>query len=172
MKLICPYVPDGLKAETAQAIKEHWPGYYDFVRLNPDDYQSYPKLLARLWKEQESFFIVEQDIVIRWDVSEGVLGCGCLYGAFPYPWLTDVGPALGCTWFYREFISQYPEVMETIMRMNIAWNQLDVVLMRHLLVREHHQQPHVHVPPVEHLNELKRLMPSANPNPLTSLPAW
>ena len=43
----------------------------------------------------------------------------------------------------------------------VGWQQLDVVIMRHLLARKYGEQPTVLLPPVEHLNEKKRLLPDA-----------
>lgn len=167
-------VPGQWRRESRVALWKHWhrPNEVDFRIIDPEDETAYPRILAELWKEKQDFAVVEPDIVIREDVARAFLTCPCEYGAFPYAWTTDVGPALGCTWFRAAFLEKYPEAMSNVLRKRISWRQLDVVLMRHVLAREYGEQPHVHLPQVQHLNESKKLLPEANPQPLMSVPHW
>lgn len=170
MRLVCCYVEDQIKDETVLAIEHHW-GDADFHVLSTSDPNAYVKTIAEYWQAHVGIFIVEPDIVIRPDVVEAVLYCDCDYGCFPYEWLTNVGPALGCTWFRSAFMRKYPRLIEEVLHSRISWKQFDVFLMRHLLARKYKEQPHVHLPPVEHLNEHKHLLPSADATPMMEVPS-
>lgn len=166
MIALCAYVPGGLRHETEQALTEHWKGGRQFVALQPGDTSSYPNLIAGYWQLARGFAIVEQDIVIRADVYETFTGCPEPYCAYPYPWLTHIGPALGCTRFRAEFLTEFPDAMRKVQARNVSWRQTDIVLMRHILAGEYGQQPHVHLPPVEHLNPRKQTPPGT---PITTI---
>jgi len=170
MRLVCCYVEDQIKDDTILAIEQHW-GDADFHVLSTSDPVGYVKTIHEYWKEAIGIFIVEPDIVIRPDVVDAVLYCDCDYGCFPYEWLTNVGPALGCTWFRSAFMRKYPKAIEEVLNSRISWRQFDVFLMRHLLARQYGEQPHVHLPPVEHLNEHKHLLPNADPTPMMEVPS-
>lgn len=175
MIIVTCAVPGALTDETETAILQHWTEWgnqWDFHLVDPDNTKQYGQILTRYWEAGDDFAVVEPDIVIREDVAETFLGCGCVYGCFPYAWRTDVGPALGCTWFRSPLLRDYPRLMREVTADGVGWNQLDVVLMRHHLAREHGLQPHVHLPAVTHLNPSKQLDPLANPEPLTTVPHW
>lgn len=172
MRFVCPYVEGMLRHETEVALRAHARDLIEWRLLPADDVSAYGKLIAELWESGDSFAIIEQDIRVRADIVDGFLSCPEPYCAYPYSWMTDVGPALGCTRFRAELTRDYPTAAEEAVLKNVGWQQFDVILMRHVLVRRYGLQPHVHLPVVEHLNEAKALLPDANPNPLTSLPAW
>ena len=169
IRLVCCYIEDRIHNETILAIEQHW-GDANYHVLSADDPQAYAKTLNLYWRSGEGLFVVEPDIVIRADVVEAALYCDCQYGCYPYPWLTDVGPALGCTWFRGSFTRKHPKAIEEALQARITWKQFDVYLMRNVLARQHKEQPHVHLPPVVHLNPLKQLLPGANPEPLMAVP--
>lgn len=172
MKIVTVCIPGQLTRETRNSLRKHWrrPLETNVHFIEKEDPFAYVNLISDYWKQGESFAVVEPDIVIRKDVAEAFTSCECLYGCFPYNWTTDVGPALGCTWFRAEFLKEYPDAMEKVKAKNVTWRQLDVVLMRHVLAREYGQQPHVHLPAVQHLN--KPLLPEASPEPMMSVPHW
>lgn len=164
----------GWDSEARREATKWWrlPHQIDLHYVSPDDHYAYPKLIAEYWRKKQDFVVLEPDIVIRPDVVANILHCDCGYGAYPYEWTTNVGPALGCTWFRKEFIRAYPDAMEKVLERQVTWRQLDVVLMRHILAREHGMQPHVHLPPVQHKNEAKKLLPDADPTPMMEVPHW
>lgn len=169
MRLVCCYVEDQIMDETILAIEHHW-GDADFHVLSTKDPTHYIRVINDYWKAGVGIFVVEPDIVIRPDVVEAVLYCECEYGCFPYQWLTNVGPALGCTWFRGSFMRKYPNLIQTVLQSRVSWKQFDVFLMRNLLARQFNEQPHVHLPPVDHLNPNKQLMEGADPTPLMEVP--
>jgi hypothetical protein len=173
MKVVTAYIAGALREETLEALGEFWGlRKLDLHILDAKDQFAYGQIIQGYWERGETFMVVEPDIVIRKDVVDAFLHCECEYGCFPYPWLTDVGPALGCTWFRSSFLKKYPEAMREVNETRVMWNQIDVVLMRHVLARKHGEQPHVHLPPVEHLNPDKQLMAEASDIPLMSVPHW
>lgn len=173
MKVVTCFIPGQLRNETLDSIKAHWPGRNLRLHLiEKGDEFEYGRIIADYWKQGDDFAIVEPDIVIRKDVTHAFLNCECEYGCFPYAWTTNIGPALGCTWFRAAFLERYPTAVKEALREPISWRQFDVVLMRHVLARKYGEQPHVHLPAVEHLNEAKKLLPEADPTPMMSVPHW
>jgi hypothetical protein len=175
VRVVTIYTPGSLYDETLSALELHVLGQevnLELTEISADDPHAYARVLANHWQTGETFMVVEPDIVVRHDVIEAFRTCGCPYGCYPYPWLTDVGPALGCTWFKAEFLAKYPAAMKGVQDSNVSWNQVDVVLMRHILARHYKEQPHVHLPAVQHLNPKKQLMEGRPTEPLTTVPEW
>ena len=172
MIIVTCATPEAWHERSRCSIIDLWPKGHVFWEIDPDDPFQYGRILADYWQQGESFAVVEPDIVIREDVAEAIMSCKCDYGCFPYAWRTDVGPALGCTWFRAPFLARYPDAMKKVQAQNVTWRQLDVVLMRHVLAREYGEQPHVHLPAVEHLNPDKQLLPDASREPMLYVPHW
>lgn len=174
MKIVTVATPGSWRRESRVSVWRHWhrPNLIQYHPIDPEDQKAYEKILTYYWELGEDFAIVEPDIVIREDVAEAFLNCECVYGGFVYPWLTDIGIALGCTWFRSEFLQKFPTAMKEVAAKNVSWRQLDVVLMRHILARKYMQQPHIHLPPVAHLNPEKQLLPEASTEPLMYVPEW
>lgn len=169
MRIVVPFTD--LKAETRRALLAHADGHeLDFVFVGESD-TAYCELLQAVWAEGKAFAIVEHDIVIGPATIPGFDSCPEPYCAAPYAWTTQVGPALGCTRFRTELLDLVPDAMEQVAAMPSNWGaaghhrQLDVFLMRRVLRDRHGLQPHVHLPPVEHLNPKQALLPSASPEP-------
>lgn len=169
MRTFTCYVPGTLRDRTLNSLVRFANKEMILNTIEASDPEDYANQFARQWRLGLSFLVVEPDIVIRRDVMEAADNCGCEYGCFPYAWTTNIGPALGCTWFKDTFIAKYPTAAREA---RISWRQFDVVLMRHVLARKYGEQPHVHLPPVEHLNEAKRLLPEADPAPMMEVPLW
>lgn len=173
---LCAYTTAGVHGSTLEALEQHVPDG-DAVRLINvgDDAYLYGRLLAEQWDYRADLAVVEQDIVIRADVVEAFQNCEHDYCCFPYAWTTCVGPALGCTRFRRRFLERYPEAMlealQTPSSYGLAghWKQLDVFLMRRILRDKHGEQPHVHLPAVEHLNPEQALVPGASLEPVLTV---
>lgn len=109
-----------------------------------------------LWTSSPKGFVIwEHDIVLAPEQLDSLVGCERSYCAFPYPWTTNLAPALGATKFGSNLLMEMP----TPKLAGISYRQLDVALMRFILGRVHHRQPHVHLPPAEHLNERQALRP-------------
>lgn len=178
LRIVCCYVPGLLQQRTWVALEHHAAETCDIemVELPAEDDRAYGAELRDQWdecvRESRALAIVEQDVVVRADVIEAFLNDPDDYVCFPYAWLTDVGPALGCTRFSAKFIRSYPNLIEEATWAGVGWQQLDVVIMRHLLARRYGEQPKVLLPPVEHLNEKKQLLPDASPEPLMEVPHW
>ncbi len=173
MRIVTVHTPGALHPETRAAI-EAYREDADWVvhEIDAADEFAYGRILRDYWEQGESFINIEPDIVPRPDVFEALNECGCEYGAFPYSWGTDVGVALGCTWWKDSFIARYPNAMREAVGANVGFRQLDVVFQRHILARNHGEQPHMHLPAVEHKNPSKQLLPEASPVPLTTVPNW
>lgn len=161
-----------LRVETQLAL-EAFIRRDDTLKLIPvsaDD--AYGAALDYLWRLGEDFAVVEQDIVIGQHVVDAFHSCASDYCAFPYAWSTCIGPALGCTRFRGDFTRRYPTAMREALETPSAWGnpghwkQLDVFLMRRILRDQHGEQPHMHLPPVAHLNPELQLRPDAPREPV------
>lgn len=172
MILVTVTIPGALREETLQAIHDHWLGEHRIHTIQPGDSTGYQRILTDYWEAQEDFCVIEPDIVINQNVSNALLTCDCGYGCFPYAWTTNIGPALGCTWFRQTFLQAYPDAMKQTAARGVTWRQLDVILMRHVLAKTHGCQPHIHLPEVQHLNPNKQLLKEASREPLTYVPDW
>lgn len=176
MKILTCFTPGGLHKETEAAMLASLDAHpnrdimWKRFTVQPDDPTAYGKIIAQHWSFTDSLAIVEPDIVVRPDVLDAFLNCPEPYCAFPYDLSTDVMCALGCTRFSASFIGRYPSLMREAVGENASWFQFDIVVQRKLLVDRHGEQPHVHLPKVEHLNEAKALRPDASPEPLMSIP--
>jgi hypothetical protein len=166
--VIVPYVD--LAPETYRAVKD-WPGL-ELYPIDPADVTAYCRLLQQVWAAGETFCVIEHDILPHRTVYYDFVHCPHDYCAFPYPWTTQIGPALGCTRFRAELLAEIPDAMDQVAEMPSVWGppghyrQVDVYLMRRVLRNAHGRQPHVHLPPVEHLNPKQQLLASAPRDPI------
>lgn len=179
MKFLTVHTTGALRNETADALRQcvaGRDGHLTWIQVSTEHPRAYGEVVMKNWAwclaNDDGLAIVEPDIVIRRDVVDAFLDCPEPYCAFPYELLTDVMPALGCTRFSAAFIAKYPTLMRDAVATRVGFRQFDIVVQRHLLVARYGEQPHVHLPPVEHLNESKRLRPDASPEPLMSLPGF
>lgn len=169
MRVVVPFTD--LRPETYRAARD-WVDGCEFVGME-DDY-AYGRLLRKLWREGEDFLLVEHDMNWTREQIARMDECEHGYCANPYPWTTTVGPALGFTRFSEDFIARYPDAVEIATRIpsNYGdpghWKQLDVWLMAAVLRDYYHEQPHCHLPPVEHLNEEQALLPIHTGKPVVT----
>lgn len=161
VKLVVPFTD--LHPETHRATRD-WPEV-EYVDVSADEYE-YGRLLRRLWREGESFCLVEHDVVPHRDTLARFALCDRWYCSAPYAWTTHVGVTLGCTKFGREGLRAYPDAMEIAWRIpcNFGdgrgghYRQIGVWLQSEVLARFYGEQPCCHLPPVVHLNESQRLL--------------
>lgn len=179
LRILCCHAPGQLRALTHATLSEagDTPGVQiRYVTISTSDPYHYGSHIAWEWNDarhqNQALAIVEQDIVIRPDVTDAFLHHEADYIAFPYAWTTNIGPALGCTRWSHAFLERHPRAAERAAARHVTYRQFDVVLMRHVLARELGEQPTVLLPPVEHLNEAKALLPGADPTPMTEVPLW
>lgn len=174
MKVAVPFTVGGLRDAARDAVlrlKEAHPVVFHDVTGSDT---AYAELLVRLWQEGEAFAIVEHDVVVRPDVLQAFDACPEPYCAFPYELGLYVAPALGCTRFRAELLERIPDAAERAARTPSVWGapghwrQLDVALLGWVLRDEEGLQPHVHVPPVEHLHAEKRLHPMFETDPVVA----
>lgn len=170
MRVVVPFTK--LHPATVWALAEYQytlPGSpeIEMVDLGKDQVHGYRELLRRLWREGETFCLIEHDIEIGPSTLYDFRACQHGYCAAPYPWMTAIGPALGATRFRDSFIAKHPDAAKAVGQAHAA--QLDVVFMRRVLARDLGEQPHVHAPVIHH-NPAKALLPNAYPSPMTFVP--
>lgn len=111
-----------------------------------DDYH-YSRLLTDLWKRQESFIIVEHDVVPWPGAIYSMLDCPEQWCAYSYPRAPgDLIEALGCIFIDESLIKENVDLHKYWN--HVAWNQLDGAVISQLLRVGY--KPHVHTPPVAH----------------------
>lgn len=123
---------------------------------------AYSDLLAELWRQGESFALVEQDIVVNPNSLSDLAYCDRGWCAFTYPFGNGGSiEGLGCTKFSAELIALCPDAIkytwEHVDPRHPAghWCTLDIRLNM-VLSNKYGVSRHVHMPMVGHL----RPMPS------------
>ncbi len=161
MKVICPNT--GIAPETRAAL-DHC-GY----PWQPADVSgcgtAYTQLLQKLWREGETFALVEHDIVPWRGALKQLDACDHPWCGFPYPLVLPHVPAgvlhagLGCVRFRAELLRRYPSAVDDTLAEHTEvhpsgfWCNLDDRLTRALTrcgaVR------HEHTPAVGHLHPVR-----------------
>lgn len=121
------------------------------------DPYAYSRLLARLWREGESFLVVEHDIEVSGRAVRQARHCPCLWGLSPY---AGPGPsfegaalltvALGCTRFSAKLLAKEPDALDEANAIDDAgsaappghWLRLDARL--YSVLRQRGYMPHIH----------------------------
>lgn len=173
MRLIVPYAANserdcpGLRQETVAALVEHSPIQPVFHDVSSSE-AAYFSLLKSEWELcnllGQDLMVVEHDVVIHDTVVEGFLDCPEPWCAYPYRMGENVIPALGCTRFRHELIWWTQDMWPKVALFGQAgnyddgvgvippkhWGRLDVRIDAVLMPLG--LRPHVHQPPVGHLN--------------------
>ena len=134
-----------------------------------DSDTAYAEWLCELWTSSPDGLIVcEHDVVPAKGALQELADCPHGYCAFPVALSVYLAPCMSLTKFSGEFLRTYSDVMERVMRVptnygaNGHWKQMDTVLQQTVLLRRYNQQPHIHLPPAQHLNPVKsQLVPDA-----------
>lgn len=140
-----------------RAALEGWPGV-EYHYTGQDDY-AYGRLLRELWKDGESFLLIEHDVVPTLEHLARMVGCENVYCAAPYRWGQAVGVTLGFTRFRSLLLRSYPDAAEIACRIPHPFGEpghyhtpLDIWLQAAVLRDLYGLQPCCHLPAVEHRN--------------------
>lgn len=163
MRLVVPFTE--LHAATYRATRE-WPDVeYRYVGATDT---AYAELLDELWTDGRTFTVCEHDVVPSKGALAELAMCRQPYCAFPVALSVYVAPCLSLTKFSASLMERYPDVMDRVLRVPTNYGppghyrQLDTVLQRTVLLNRYGLQPHLHLPPVTHLNPAKaNLIPGA-----------
>ena len=147
MRVVCPYVGDGPHAQTCSDLEAAWRGNVEYRDVSASA-TAYGELIMELWRGKETFVVVEQDMSFEAKQLWSLAACPSSYCAGVYEWSTNLGPALGFVKLGYELLKDVPA--PNLAR--VAWNQVDIAVMRAHLGVQHRRQPHLHLPPVRHLN--------------------
>lgn len=156
MHVVIPYVDKMLRDETREACDRLLHGHR-YVMLDQSD-SAYADLLCQLWKQKETFAIIEQDIVINHYVPRKWAQCSDWWCGFPYQ-VNAAGPpivCLGCTKFGAQLLAREPDAMEEAVMIDDGlpprhWQRLDGRIGKVLAQRDYRAL--VHTPPVRHLHD-------------------
>jgi len=116
---------------------------------------SYFELLKYAWSKQESFIVLEQDVVPTLKDHRQMLTCSCLFCASSYngPGSVNLTRSLGFSRFRREIMLDHPDLFDKIEEHKDAepfnprdWRRLDMRIVWQL------GSPHIH-PQVEHRHD-------------------
>ncbi len=160
VRVICPHAgpPHPLTLLSLAAWwdhEKHDTNPIEYIDTSTSD-TAYAELIMHLWKTSpDGFNIIEQDMGFRPEELDALLECECAYGALPYAWTTNIGPALGATKFGAELLTNVPAPSLA----GTHYRQVDIAVLRIHLGQHHHRQPHLHLPPIQHLNERQALRP-------------
>jgi hypothetical protein len=113
-------------------------------------HDAYRELLEEVWRDGESFLVVEHDIEIRGGLPEEMDACPEPLCAAPYVVGSDpngfVETSLGCTRFSAELIAAVPTAISGLPIRD--WRRIDCELSPRL--RTAGYVPHAHLPAVKH----------------------
>jgi len=130
MKAVLPYVQGMLRPETDE--------FGLLIGAEPVEMtteSSYFELMEKLWKEGESFLVLEQDILPTLKDYRRMLTCPLPYCIAPYagPGKYTIDKGLGFTRFRRECIVANPDLFSRIVTLQDSepfhphdWRRLDV----------------------------------------------
>lgn len=127
---------------------------YTGVDVSGSD-SAYCELLQELWARQESFVIVEHDVLVRPDTLQELAVCPNNWCGFPVPYMGTFYPGMACAKFEQSLIGSNPFAMEQVARMSDDthrerhWCRLDAWLQYIVLPRGGAQR-HIHDPPLGH----------------------
>jgi hypothetical protein len=168
VRLVVPHT--NLRQETYRATR-NWPNVtYRYVG---DSETAYSELVCELWEQGETFALVEHDIVVAKGMLDRLARCDQPMCAHPYEWTTNIGPALGCNRFSAQLLADFPDAANEAAAIDGghgagSWRTFDYWLTRTILEEKYGQVAHLHLPPVEHLNKEKQLLPIYRDRPLAT----
>jgi hypothetical protein len=152
-----------LRPEVREALDRHAVPHgceivYEDCTPSSDHYHD---TLTREWARQETFAVVEHDIVIDERVIPSFDGCPEVWCGFGYELAVGYQVCLGCTRFRAELIAEVPDLLDLVQHETQsgvpakAWYRMDVRIGEVLKHRGY--TPHLHMPPIRHLNDTNRL---------------
>ena len=155
-RVVMPNAPSPHPA-AARALLGYAPGA-ELCDVSSDDY-AYWRLVSDVWAAAQDTIFVEHDVIVRRDVIEAFESCPrdwCVF-SYDYP-LAAMGLAkdrrlfspLGCSRFRASVMEGWPDACGS--RPVRWWNTADRLGAGLLLRWKPAPRPHIHQPPVEHLN--------------------
>jgi hypothetical protein len=130
MKVIVPYTK--ITPECDAALTKHAPKA-ERVYVGGGD-REYWRLLLGLWNQQQSFVIVEHDVVLTADTLPSIARCPALWCACPYPYISTISYGLACVKFRKELMVRFPMFIELVGQGNVRkhgqahWCTLDQII--------------------------------------------
>jgi hypothetical protein len=155
VRIICPHA--GPIADQTRTALDTTGRVWEPVDVSARD-TAYTLLLQDLWSADETFAIVEHDIVIRPDTLDEFEDCDHPWCAFTYRFRATHIAGLGCTRFRTNLLAAYPDAVAktwaeaTEVHPYGHWCNLDDRLTRALTAAG--ATRHLHQPPVGHLNPM------------------
>lgn len=152
--VVVPYVEGMLHDETRRAVlAAGWVTTWHCI--DPGDPGAYARLIERLWGHQETFVVVEQDVVPPAGAIGELIDCPHLWCSHCYDDLSyQRVPMLGLAKFCGDLLTGTAEVAATVLRDSarhqelVHWRQLNERLVAHLGARGIHW--HRHIPDAAH----------------------
>lgn len=162
MNIMLGYVDGRLHPETVHSLDYYSLGTAEYVDASGDPF-AYWRAMSRFWVSGDDLMTVEHDNVIHGQVIPQFLECPEPWCSFGYPTkpgepynLLVVG--LGCTRFRKELLAACPPHLVDEVQgackdcrgVPGCWRHCDVRIRTVLYAAGY--KPHVHYPPVGHLN--------------------
>jgi hypothetical protein len=144
MNVVVPFV--ALQPVVKSVLESYKLPFIDYVHLPDDD--AYRRLLQRIWHSAQETIIVEHDILPWPGALEELSMCPCRWGTYSYRTLGGTGIAhmLGCAKLGEGLMRELPGIWDAPGH----WSELDQRLF--FAARDAGIEPHLHRPPVIHLN--------------------
>ena len=151
--MIFPYT-DHLVEPRLALIHSGWP--YVQHDVSGSD-RAYFDLLSGLWSDQETFCIIEHDVVINYDSLVEFAECPHDWCSFPYEYMGKPTCALGCSRFSTRLIARNRDAMRRVGVMHDPnhpkrhWCRLDANLR--VVLELAGEIRHEHTTMVQHLSD-------------------
>jgi hypothetical protein len=151
VRIVLPYthIAPGVR-EAIEATGWDW----DEVDVSGSD-DAYWDTLSVLWASQETFVIVEHDVLVRPDTFDELQECLSPWCAFLLPYLGGEYPGMGCVKFTDQIIAACPDALVRVGKMSNSnhppkhWCTTDHWLQMVVLPTTGYQK-HVHSPALGH----------------------
>ena len=146
MKIIVPFTYV-IREQVRALMIDHVEPLYVYM----EEESSYWRLLKRLWEERETFVLVEHDIIPWPGAIAALWACDSPWCTYEYPLENySILAGFGCTLVRDVLMEAVPNVWDEAPETH--WWGLDSWLSHKSLSLLGRDKPHLHAPPVTHLN--------------------
>lgn len=162
MNILCPFVD--LYPETRECLDRDVGPVVRYIPLRKEDPEHYFWILRQMWALQQTVIVIEQDI--SWEPGQlnALWNCGRPWCAREYEMTTRFMAGLGFTKFSGAMMARYPDLWDRISRIDDDgvpprhWVRNDTRMDRILHDDFNCDGPHIHQPPVRHLNPKQAIL--------------
>lgn len=159
--VVMPYTQAGQFPEAEAAAEVG----HDLLKVNVGgNDEAYWDLLHGLWAKQQTFVVVEHDIVVTPDAVDELLACQRPWCSFAYTYAGTQYAGLGCAKFEAKLMTAHPDVFDIVATMSDEghnqkhWCRLDG-WSQNVLRDTYGEELHVHIGGLVHIRRSGESVP-------------